>query len=132
MAEYIVVTEEQAVQFERAGVPVKVQYTVELDALAKSQAAQPPRVVRAKRKPTVMSDRKLRWTGVAYTGTKDTQVHFAYDALRELFSAKGEPQAQPRKFLNEYLAKEFLLRDKGVFSSSVINGLMAGKYLEPV
>ena len=128
MTEFVVITEEQAQQFEAAGIPVQIQYTVRLDDLRlrhpvapSGKAAKPPRAV-------ISTTAKLRWTGVKYTGNPDTQVALAYNILSGYLSR--HPDAKPERHqLNTYLTKE-MLKSQEIFSASVVTNLIANKYLE--
>lgn len=137
MTKYIVVTEEQAEQLQAAGVPVDIQYVVEISHLTAKTAApavaitpaQP--VIKSKRSIRFHTDTVLRWTGLKWTGARNnTQGHMAYNLLAEYF-AKRQTQTAIRRDLNAMLTKGMLAQGQA-FSSSVITYLCLQKYLEPV
>lgn len=131
MTDVLIVTEEQAVALEKAGIKVDVQYIVRLSDMVKmnrEQVAKPlpasPRTVKYGR------DATLRWTGLKWTGSKDTQPHHAYMLLAEYFSSRAN-KALKRSDINAWLAPKFLAVGMP-FNSSVVTHLCNQKYLEPV
>ena len=133
MTDVLIVSEEQAVALEKAGIKVEVQYIVRITDMlrlnqAPAQAAKPSsvpaRVIRYGR------DAQLRWTGLKWTGKAQTQPHFAYTVLAAYFATK-QAKSLKRSEMNKLLAKDFMA--KGIpFNSSVITHLCNQKYLEPV
>lgn len=128
MGEFIVVTEEQAQQFERAGIPVQIQYTVKVEDM-KAPAAPSGQVAKPRTRRTVIGPSvRLRWTNVKYTGSVDTQQAMVYGLLAEYFGR--HPNAKPeRRAINTYLGKEMMKKGQ-VFNASVVTYLLVNKYLE--
>ena len=132
---YIIVTEEQAAQFEAAGVPVELQYMVRAEHLVpkapKPEATVPVRVAQA-RTIRFPHQAPLRWTGLKWTGGEEvTQARVAYDLLHAFFKVGGAKPIMTRKEVSVMLARE--LPKKGVmFSSSLVTYLCKQKYLEMV
>ena len=134
----IAVTEDQAAKLEAAGFPVKVEYTAKLEDLIQwietakvhDRTKVAPKLT-IRRRIKVPCTTILRWTGVKYSGRKDTQEYIAYHLLAAYFS-KPRSALQgtaTRKEINALLAEGFTARGQ-VFSSSIVSGLLRQKYLE--
>jgi len=133
VTKFIVITQEQAEQFEAAGIPVDIQYTVSVDAFRAATAPQPVTVPKATAKARPMhypNNMPLRWTGITWRGTNNTQLHAAYLLLKGYFEGAAAGFTPTRKELNGYLSKRFT-DNKTVFNSSVITHMCEQKYLEP-
>jgi len=133
MAKFIVITQEQAEQFEAAGIPVDIQYTVSVEALqaASAKPAAPlPKATNKARPMSYPNSMPLRWTGISWRGTNGTQLHGAYLLLKGYFEGAAAGFTPTRKELNGYLSKRFT-DNKTVFNSSVLTHMCEQKYLEP-
>lgn len=131
MTDVLIVTEEQAVALEKVGIKVDVQYIVKLSDMVKMNREQPAKPLPAPSRTVKYGrDATLRWTGLKYTGTKDTQPHAAYQVLAQYFENRGN-KALKRSEINTLLAAKFMAVGMP-FNSSVVTHLCNQKYLEPV
>lgn len=128
MSEFVVITEEQAQQFEAAGIPVQIQYTVRLDDLKLRHPVAPGGKAAKPTRAVISTKARLRWTNVKYTGNAGTQAALGFQLLAEYFSR--HPDAKPERHqVNTYLTKEMMKKGE-VFSASIVTNLIANKYLE--
>lgn len=134
-AKYVVITEEQAEQFQACGIPVDVQYVVNIENLTAlkpaAKGAAMPKATAEVRNLEYPNTMHFRWTGLTFRGTKGTQHELAYKYLAEHFIGSAAGYTQTRRQLNEYLSKRFA-EHKLVFNSSVFTHLCRQKYMEPV
>jgi hypothetical protein len=137
MTNVLIVTEEQAVALEKAGIKVDVQYIVRLSDFAKLNEAQAP-APQPKPRPVTTRvvryghDCKLRWTGLKWAGGKDTESHACYQHLHDHFTARNcTSMVIKRADLTRLLVKALAERGKQ-FNAGTITYLCDQKYLELV
>lgn len=133
MTNVLIVSEEQAVALEKAGIKVDVQYVVRLSDFAKLNdppAPQPkPRPV-STRIVRYARDCKLRWTGLKWNGGKETAAHTCYQLLHEHFTARNcTSLIASRAELTKLLVKALAPRGEQ-FSAGTLTYLCDQKYLE--
>lgn len=139
MTDVLIVTEEQAVALEKAGIKVDVQYIVRISDFAKLNAAPAPAPApQAKSKPLTARvvrysrDSKLRWTGLKWTGGKDTESHKCYQVLHDHFTSRNcTSLVATRADLTKLIVKAFATTGKQ-FNAGSITYLCDQKYLEMV
>lgn len=125
---YIVITEDQAEQFEQAGIPVQVQYTVSVADITGVASKRTTTPKTSASRSVVGAEAQLRWTNLAWDENTNTNHHVAYQLLAAHFSKK-DPPVDTRRKLSRYLNVEMEKRNI-TFYSAIISFMIRKRYLE--
>jgi hypothetical protein len=138
MTDVLIVSEEQAVALEKAGIKVEVQYIVRIADMLKLHQA-PAQVARPQPAPAVKKRRVrygqsvlLRWTGLKWAGRIDTEAHHAYTAMADYFNDRSRTNKVASRVELTKLMVAVMSKQSKAFNAGTITYLCDQKYLEPV